>query len=313
MTGNKKPAGASLFAGVISLLLTPFNQDRSIDWSLYDTYVDWQLQHRPNGLFAVCGTSEMKWLTLRERLELARRAVARAGETPVLATANLDPDWSKHADELRRIEETGVAAVVLVPPDGLGRDPAALEAHFAQLARVASLPVFVYEWPQVSYYHLSHESFGRLVDDYGVMGIKDTTCTVTGITQKIQAAPDAIVYQANTPYLPEAIAAGARGTMAITSSAAADLVVAYWQAAQRAPHSDFARALHAQLVFLDAILRIAHPVLAKELLRQRGLPFPATSRWPVEASAEVRQALTTWYNGFTRLIDEGALGNARGA
>lgn len=37
----------------------------------------------------------MKWLTLDERLELARRAAARAGKTPVVATANLSAGASK--------------------------------------------------------------------------------------------------------------------------------------------------------------------------------------------------------------------------
>src|SRR5690606_21467896 len=130
------------------------------------------------------------------------------GDTPVLATANLDPDRSKHVDELRAMEETGVAAVVLVPPDGLGTDPAALEAHLGHLAETATLPAFLYEWPQVTPYLLAPDAFGRLVRHHGLRGIKDTTCAVEGITQKIQAAPEAIVYQANTPYLPEAIAAG---------------------------------------------------------------------------------------------------------
>lgn len=50
------------FEGVFSLLLTPFGEDGRIDWLVYDRYVDWQLAQSPNGLFAVCGSSEMKWL-----------------------------------------------------------------------------------------------------------------------------------------------------------------------------------------------------------------------------------------------------------
>lgn len=293
--GASAAAGHDRFAGVMSLLLTPFDHNLAIDWTSYDRYVDWQLEQQPQGLFAVCGTSEMKWLTREERLELARRAVQRAGEVPVLATANLDPDRSAHPAELRALEDAGVAGVVLVPPDGLGADPPALEAYFAALADAAGVPVFLYEWPQVRSYFLSAESFGRLVREHGVKGIKDTTCTAAGITAKIEAAPQAIVYQANTPYLPEALAAGARGIMAITSAACADLVIAYWNAATRDVRGEDARFYHAQLVFLDAVLRQGHPLLSKRLLQRRGIDFPLACRWPQDVAPEACRALEAWH------------------
>ena len=43
------------FAGVYTLLLTPFNLDRSIDYRGYEEYVDWQSSFKPQHLFAVCG------------------------------------------------------------------------------------------------------------------------------------------------------------------------------------------------------------------------------------------------------------------
>jgi len=286
----------------MALLLTPFDQNRSIDWGVYAEYVDWQVAHGPQGLFALCGTSEMKWLTLEERLRLAKEAVDRAKGKPVLATANLDLDLTKHPDEIRRMCDTGVAAVVLVPPTGLGRNQDRLEAYFASVAGAATCPVFLYEWPQVEAYFIDAEAYGRLATSGAIMGIKDTTCTVAGITAKINAAPDAIVYQANTPYLPEALQAGARGIMAITSSACADLVSRYWHAAakQAGVGQDStgdptqAARLHNQLVYLDAILRIAHPLLAKHLVGLRGFDFPTECRWPVSAPPEVFQALSVW-------------------
>lgn len=78
------------FVGVFSLLLTPFNEDETIDWNAYRKYVEWHLSMDPQGLFAVCGTSEMKWLTLEERLKLAKIAVEISNGKPVVATANVE-------------------------------------------------------------------------------------------------------------------------------------------------------------------------------------------------------------------------------
>ena len=280
--------------GVVSLLLTPFREDKSIDWSAYDRYVEWQAAAGANGLFAVCGTSEMKWLTRAERLDLARRAVLQAGGLPVVATGNLDPDQTQHASEIAELAETGVAGVVLVPPHGMGVQPGRLEDYLGTLALQAPCPIYLYEWPESIPCHVSGESFGTLSRKFGVRGIKDTTCTLEGIGAKLrEAADDAVVFQANTPYLLDSVRMGAKGVMAITSGAAPDIVVNFWRAANRG--SDEAVDLHSTLVFLDSLLRLGYPQTAKYLLKLRGLPFETQTRWPVSLPAEARRAMEVFY------------------
>ena len=89
--------------GVYSLLLTPFHQDRTIDYTVYEQYVEWQARQGVQHLFACCGSSEMKELTLAERLKLATLAVA-------------------HADRLGRAALDAVDAAgasVLIQPNGM--------------------------------------------------------------------------------------------------------------------------------------------------------------------------------------------------
>ncbi|MBE3577922.1 MAG: dihydrodipicolinate synthase family protein [Limnochordales bacterium] len=287
---------ASRFEGVVALLLTPFQPDGQIDWKCYEAYVDWQLSLGVKALFAVCGSSEMKWLSFSERLELARRAVSRAGRIPVITTANLEPNPAEHKAELHRLIDTGVSGVVLVPPPGLARDQVLLGEYFAELADTSSCPVFLYEWPQVWPYSISPSVFRNLVRNHGVLGIKDTTCTIEGIVAKIRAAPEAIVYQANTPLALDAVEAGARGMMAITSTCCADLAVKFWQLALGKAQET--KRVHARLVFLDAILRMAHPATSKYLAALRGIPISPTCRWPVTLHAEVARAVRVWFEEY---------------
>lgn len=287
------------FQGVFSLLLTPFEQAGAIDWQAYERYVTWQVAQKPAGLFAVCGTSEMAWLELDERLELARRAVAIAGDIPVVATGNLSLDRSKHQDEIARMADTGVASVVLVPPPGLGADQAVLEAYFASLIGNAPAPMFIYEWPFNKPHLIDADVVGRL-GDLGLRGIKDTTCTVAGIAGKIEAAPTVAVFQANTPYLLEAVEAGAKGMMAITTGAYGDLGIAAFAAAEAKPRATDSLRLHGELTTLDAFLRMAYPIGAKYLLQQRGLDFGLTCRWPVRLAPELAKAFEVLHTRLDR-------------
>lgn len=288
------------FKGVYSLMLTPFDTEGAVDWAVYERYVDWQLGQGPAGLFAVCGTSEMKWLTLEERLELAGRAVRLAGQTPVVATANLSTGLGAQLEEVQRMADQGVAGIVLVPPDGLGQDQRRLQEHLATLTAAAPCPVFIYEWPQVAPYAIDASVYGELVRQAGVCGIKDTTCTMEGIRGKLEAAPTSIVYQANTPYMLDALQAGASGIMAITSAAAAKLVVRLWEEAGSVGSAARAQEIHAQLVWLDALLRSAYPLTAKVLASLRGMPIGITSRWPVTLASEVAKGVEVWHETAQR-------------
>ncbi len=276
------------FRGVFSLLLTPFLTDKSIDWTAYDRHVSWQLDQAPAGLFAVCGSSEMKWLNREERLRLARRAVELAGSVPVVATANLEPDRTAHGEEVRRMADTGVAGVVLVPPPGLGENQDQLGEYFARLVDSAPCPALLYEWPMVRPYFIDARVYGALVKDHGLAGIKDTTCTMEGITAKIRVTGAATVFQANAPYFADAISAGANGIMAITTTAAPDVAVSWW--------GSRSEELHELLVLLDcAMVRgDAYPATAKHLAALRGSGMEPTCRHPAVLTAEGRKAMEVW-------------------
>ena len=284
------PARRIAVEGVISLLLTPFHPDGSIDWVTYDAYVDWQLAQRPAGLFAVCGSSEMKWLTLEERLELARRAVDRAGAVPVFATANLGPDLIGHAHEIELMAATDVTAVVLIPQSALAGDPVRYAEYLLRLVDGSPVPVLLYEWPQVDDYLLDIAVVSAVA--HAVSGIKDTTCTLDGIGDKLRVASDTIIYQANLPFLVDSLRMGARGIMAVVSTACADRLVGLWDSFQIGS-ADLHRR-HRELVLLDGLLRQAYPATAKYVVARRGIPMPLTTRWPGPLAAETVRALDVW-------------------
>jgi 4-hydroxy-tetrahydrodipicolinate synthase len=294
---SHQPPTDPRFRGVFSLLLTPFLADKSIDWTAYDRHAAWQLEQGPAGLFAVCGSSEMKWLEAEERISLARRAVELAGGVPVVATANLLPDAARHPDEIRRMADTGVAAVVLVPPPGMGENQDQLGEYFARLIDLSPCPSLIYEWPMVKPYLIDARIYGELVRDHGLAGIKDTTCTMEGISGKIQVTGPATVFQANAPYFAEAIRAGAGGIMAITTTAAGDVAVSYWrEESQGVGLSERARVLHELLVLLDcAMVRgDAYPATAKHLAALRGPAMESVCRHPAVLTREGKKAVEVW-------------------
>jgi 4-hydroxy-tetrahydrodipicolinate synthase len=298
MTDNPQHQKAWRFPGVIALLITPFQADGRIDWPAYDAYVDWQASHRPHGLFAVCGSSEMKWLTADERLDLARRAVERAGDIPVVATANLAADIADHVVEMLRMAGTGVAGLVLTPPPQVSGNRTLYRQYIEQMVANAPLPLLLYEWPQVENHLMDADLFAQVAPL--LAGIKDTTCTLEGISAKQRVAGDAVIYQANTPFMLDALEIGVRGIMAITSTVATPWLLQLWDGVQAAADM---RRLHRELVILDAMLGLGYPASAKHLLVRQGLHMETYTRAAVTLSPAGLRALDAYWQGKELSID----------
>lgn len=158
--------------------------------------------------------------------------------------------------------DTGVSGVVLVPLVGMGENQNELKNHLAELADLSTIPVLLYEWPESKPKYISPEVYIELATNHGVQGIKDTTCTMKDINEKIEGVKDSIVYQANTAFMYEAIESGAEGMMAITTGAFQDIDIEFWKEAKNG-NIEKANRLHQLLVFIDTTLGKSYPITAK--------------------------------------------------
>ena len=68
-------------------MITPFTNDNQIDYSALEQMIDWYINHKADGLFAVCQSSEMWHLSLKERVDLAQFTVQKTdSRIPVIAS-----------------------------------------------------------------------------------------------------------------------------------------------------------------------------------------------------------------------------------
>ena len=76
--------------GVWPVMLTPFTPNNEVDYPALRALVEWYISQGVSGLFAVCQSSEMFFLTERERAAVARAIVKyAAGRVPVIASGHV--------------------------------------------------------------------------------------------------------------------------------------------------------------------------------------------------------------------------------
>lgn len=257
------------FAGVYSLLLTPFNWDRTIDYKAYEEYVQWQASYKPQHLFANCGSSEMTSLTVEERIKLAGLAVKNSNGVPIFATGNIEADFGAQLEEMKQLEQAGVAGLVFVTK-GICDKPAEQYDYLLALANSTELPVVLYEFPGMHPHLMQADVYGKLAATGKIKGIKDTTCHMNMIKEKIEVQGESNVLQANIPLLYDAYLAGARGVVATPTTCGTKLFVKMWDEFVKGD-LEAAKKTHQQIILLDNAIDSGFNASAKYLVNLQGV------------------------------------------
>lgn len=255
--------------GIYSLMLTPYFEDRTIDYATYEKYTEWQVSQGVDHLFAVCGSSEMTKLTLEERLKLATLTAKHKGNTTIVATANIEATVEENIEEIKKMEQTGVDGLVLTTK-GLGDNDDKIVDYITKLLDVATLPVFLYEFPGFRPHLMSGKAYGELAKTGKIWGIKDTTSTFEGIKDKIDNKYDSTIIQANMPFLWDSYVAGARGVMATPTSCGGAFFQRFHEAFVSGDMA-LAQQRYNEIILLDNAIDSGFNASAKELIRLQGV------------------------------------------
>lgn len=282
------------FRGVYSLLLSPFKEDKSFDYDVYAQYVEWQAERGSHHLFSVCGSSEMTMLTAEERVKAATTAVKHANGCEVVATANLEPTWHGQVEEVKRMEQTGVDGLVFVTKGYTDNDEM-LVTYLTELAENTTLPIILYEFPGYNPHCMSGKAYGELVKTGKFVGIKDTTCTMPAIKEKIAVQGDSAVLQANIPFLLDAYDAGARGVCATPTSCGANLFRKMYDEYFVEKDMKKARSTFNDIILLDNAIDSGFNASAKYLVQLQGIPFTTVTRSGSTLSPARRRSIESFY------------------
>lgn len=268
--------------GIVSPLITPFRDDRAIDWDTYDRLVEWHVEKGVDGLFAVCGSSEYFSLTEDEAVELADRAVKRGGDrTHVLAGSTLHDDLTQNIAMTRRMwEQTGLDGCFVTTPRGGFEDGPIIE-YFVALHDAVNIPLFGYEMPSASLYKFSPSALAELGQKERFIGLKDTSTraelgrprAIETVREKLDAVRGTLkIMQANTEFLLDALDIGCTGGINTTANVAPGLLAKVYRLWKKGD-VDAARQLHERILAIDRIMREGYVRSAKVGLAMMGFPI----------------------------------------
>lgn len=181
------------FNGVFTALITPF-KDGAVDTAAYDALVERQIEAGVAGLVPVGTTGEAATLSDEEADALIARTVKlAAGRVLVMAGAGAN-DTKKTIDKVKRAEQAGADAVLIVTPYYNKPTQAGLVAHYGAAAEATSLPVMLYSVPGRCGVEIAPETCAVLMEKHdNIVAIKEAGGSAARVTQLRTACGDRLI------------------------------------------------------------------------------------------------------------------------
>lgn len=254
--------------GVWPTMVTPYTESGEIDYISLERMIEWFIKNGVDGLFAVCQSSEMFYLSLDERVKLAAFVKAiTAGRIPVIASGHISESLEDQVQELTAIAETGVDAVILLT-NRLAAEEESEEVCKANLEQLldrlpAHIPLGFYECPFPYKRILSPALLKWCANTGRFFFLKDTSCDIENIKEKIKAIEGTPLklYNANTATLLETLKLGIAGFSGVMANFHPNLYV--WLLRNWREHPDEAERLSDFLSIASFIEKQLYPVNAK--------------------------------------------------
>ena len=254
--------------GIVPVMLTPFTPDNQVDYPGLARLIDWYLTQGVDALFAVCQSSEMQYLSLDERVALAKFVVSQVdGKVPVIASGHISDDLSAQKAELSAMADTGIDALVLVTNhlDPQQQGTSAFMSTLQQLLDTlpASLPLGLYECPAPYRRLLSDEEFRFCAESGRFVVLKDVSCDLSVVKRRVALAEGTPlkVINANAAIAWPAIQAGSAGFSGVFTNFHPSLYV--WLYHQGAQHPAVANELAIFLSLAAVTETLGYPKNAK--------------------------------------------------
>ena len=207
------------FIGTGVALITPFNDDYSVDYQSLRDVVDYTLQNGADFLVALGTTSEAPTLTAVEKADVLKTIVeTAAGRCPILLGMGGN-NTAALVESIKNQDFTGVDGILSVVPYYNKPNQRGMKAHFTAVADVSPLPVVLYNVPGRVGVNLQSATTVELAGHPNIVAVKEASGNMQQIMEILRDKPsDFTVLSGDDGITQPMMALGAKGVISVAAN-----------------------------------------------------------------------------------------------
>ena len=211
----------SKLVGMGVALVTPFKEDKTIDFDALAKLIEYQIKNGTDYL-AICGTTaETPTLSHEEKSAIRQFAVDRAAGRIPLVYGIGGNNTREIVHAVANEDLTGYEAVLSVTPYYNKPSQEGLYQHYAAIAKASQLPIILYNVPGRTGVNMTAETTLRLANDFpNICAVKEASGIFSQIDDIIKNKPeDFLVISGDDGITFPLITLGAVGVISVIGNA----------------------------------------------------------------------------------------------
>lgn len=179
-----------MLKGSLVALITPMNQDGSINYEQLRDLIDWHIENGTDGIVAVGTTGESATLPVEEHLAVIEATVKHVNKRiPVIAGTGANNTVEAIALS-KAAEQAGADYTLSVVPYYNKPSQEGIYQHFKAIAEATSIPMVIYNVPGRTVVSMSNDTILRLAEIPNIVGVKEASGKIGSNIELINSVPE---------------------------------------------------------------------------------------------------------------------------
>lgn len=213
------------FGKVLTAMVTPMNEDFSINYSEAAKLATYLADHGSDGLVVAGSTGEAATMTKEEKLKLYSTVLDAVGDRATVIAGTGSNDTRASIDMTQAAEKAGVHAALLVGPYYNKPTQEGYYQHFSTIAHETNLPLVVYNVPGRTASNILPATIVRLAAIDNIVAVKESSGNLDQVSEIIRTKPENFsVYSGDDSLTLPMLAVGASGVVSVASHVAGLLI-----------------------------------------------------------------------------------------
>ncbi|WP_257347402.1 2,4-dihydroxyhept-2-ene-1,7-dioic acid aldolase [Pseudalkalibacillus decolorationis] len=276
--------------GSIAPIITPFNEDGSIDFETLENLINWHIESGSHGISVTGTTGEPSSLTVEERVQVMEAAAKAVNKRVPFVPGTGSTNHQETLYLTKKAQEIGADAALVIVPYYNKPSQHALYKHFKAVADSVELPIIVYNIPGRTATNLQVETLAKLSKDCSnIIGVKESNKDFEHINRVLlNCGRDFLLYSGIELLCYPMLAIGGAGHISATANVAPQKVAEIYDAWNEG-NMKRAQDLHYDLMPLnDVLFKDTNPAPLKAALGMMGKIKPVM-RLPMDLPAQELQ------------------------
>lgn len=237
-----------MLKGSLVALITPMNQDGSINYEQLHDLIDWHIENGTDGIVAVGTTGESATLPVEEHLAVIEATVKHVNKRiPVIAGTGANNTVEAIALS-KAAEQAGADYTLSVVPYYNKPSQEGIYQHFKAIAEATSIPMIIYNVPGRTVISMSNDTILRLAEIPNIIGVKEASGNIGNNIELINSVPEGFaVLSGDDPTGLPFMLCGGHGVVTVAANVAPKLFADMCRAALEGDIAT-ARRLNEQLI-----------------------------------------------------------------